>query len=1127
MKPLEWINLLLHRHGLQKPDGRPLYQYRVTDYEFLELTELLKLSSRQIVTSTNSVLSGDAALVIYAAEWWRRLYTGHWSWDGIFTSIGIDYNQLTVGRRTALIETGLHRWRREVRSHEGTRKLLGTIATEGGLPLHQLADSGGWLKVVLKPVIRKHVSRNIAISVLIDNYQDWIPKSYRSPEINQILEDIADTVISLRQDHQLMEKEFPLQWLDENLPEWREYFPLPVDDESGRSLLGDLVDAASKVKKDEHATNPFDVERFLIRAESTSPELIAQLEIPTFVSLDSLAFDYEDKNLSSTFEVEIFEPSGSVWPWCRAILTTYRDKPSLKLSGRTLKLSGEDATKELRLRFKSMGKTIHEFDLPNGISLDTELPWLFKSIDDRWVLHGAASQSVKDEFAIVYMPPSYSFRSLDEDALVSENGCLFSGSILKISGSIQCQFDDIRYKLSAGIEESVIQYHLKGIRFSYGSVPSEVFIGTPDLFETNLITGFSSKCRDSRLLAKPVGVNTSWRPLSQVNAGYYEVRLLDDDKNIQLRKRIGILDKDFSFRIKPDKKEVGIGSILLSHVGNSQIDVSDETVLDRVEQDDISTDIHLIAKSSPPMSIDVSILPKEHNREILLSFPFPSKGAMLFDAKGEQILFSRKIFLSDLQGCRINVYSDKFSSGQKVDLRFSLIDSAMTQETLKDIYIQRKIELDGEITEFAIYDWVQFIDSLMSVSTSIDSVVKVAMIIHGQEIFSIMVSLYENEVLACWDEGTIELDSEIFSNMSHEMLEKTHLSAFFLNQPEQADVPLIPINSGGALTGKWLFSPEKRQAGPWLIYPLIDSEVKFRTLLWNVGEPVEFDINSLAEIDSLPKAIRIPDEHDRSQAIRHVLNMMAMDIEHKSWGYLDCLWKKTAHLPVVTFDVWKLAISEPKFLACLLIKDYDAIIEKLEHELPLIWELIRLLDWEETLNLYKDKISHSLDDDEELINELLENKILKIESLSSSMISTGEILRFKFLGKESQGLKAMQLPIANFTNWLEGFFQDLLRRQSENNWPEVLNNLINVKREGFPDVYSSLLSTHHHYQDAVVYLPFLLAWRSLSTDVYDWPTSATELFKIQQLKCFDEDWFSTAFQYLTGWLSQQNNLEII
>lgn len=1126
MRPLEWVVLILNRHGLDKPDGRQLFQYRLTDKEFANLTDLLKTSAYLGITNIAKVPFWNSAFVIYASEWWRRQYAGQWGWDGIFKSLGIDYNELTIGKRNDLIEMGLHRWRRDVRVHNGSRKFLGTVATEGGLPLHQLADSGGWLRGVLQPVLKKHVSRDIAIPVLIENYSDLIPSAYRSPETAQILADIAETVISLRKEHELMNKESPLDWLDSNRPNWRELFPLPIDDAAGKSLLSDLVDAASKARADEAKKNPFEVERFLIRAESAVPELIAQIEMPTFVYFDSLEADISDINFPSSFNLEISEPNGDVWPWCRGILTTTRGKQALKLSGRTLKLSGVDATKELRLRFKAMGETVLEINLSNGNLLDPELPWLFRSIDEKWALHGVASQSIESEFAMVFIPPDYLYEALDDDTPVYEYGSLLSGRILKISGAIRCFSEDVKYKISAGMEESVVQYHLSGNRFSYGIIPSEIFLGLPRLIEKNSITGFSSVNRGDRLLAKPVGVNTQWRPLAQDSVGYYEVRMLDANGDIQLRKRIGILDENFKFKIKPDDRQVNMGSIRLSCVGDALISVCSKDVLAHVEKSSGTVDIQLTAEKSPPICVGVNVLPNGHKRELLLTLPFPSSGALLFDAEGEQVSFSAQLFMNNLMGYRVKAYIDQFIQDQSADLIFSLIDPDVPNKSLKDMYIKRRIILRGEVSEFSLYDWLPFIDSLMSVSTSLGAMVKVSLINRGKDIFGFVVHRYENEMAANYDEGVIEIESEMLRNMKSEVLENAMVSAFSLNQPEQADVLLEPLASESALVGKWQFFPEKVKPGPWLIYPLEKSHLQFRPLLWNVGLLVEFDPDSISEIDTLPKAINVPDKKQRNVAIRQVLQAMSVNFKHKSWGYLTNLWEKSSHLTMSTFDVWRIAVSETGFLASLLIIGNNDIVEKLENELPLIWELVMLEDWENALNLYSEKIKESLGDDE-LVFELIRKKIQTVESLSASMVSMGEILRFKMLDEPSPVLNAMRSPVAAFLGpQLNIAQQDLLRRQAENSWPEILSSHIYHTMRSLPESYNHLLEVHHDHHKSVIYLPLILAWRSVSSDNSDWPGSTVELFKIQQLKEFDEDWFSTAFQFLSGWLSQQDNLGI-
>lgn len=1119
MKPIEWVNLLVKRHGLERPDGRPLYQYRVTDDEYNELTKVLKLSALLGVNNIVNLLSWDAAFVIYASEWWRRKYDGHWGWRELFDEVGIDYTDLIVGRRNDLIESGLHRWRREIRNNNGIRQLLGTIATEGGLPLHQLADSGGWLEDILKPVLKKHVSRDISVSLLIENYKSLIPKSYRSAEINQILVDIIQSVVHLRQEHHLVDKERPLKWLDEEQPDWREIFPIPIDNESGRRLLSGLVDVASKAKKEISAKNPFEVERYLIRAESQSPELVALLEMPTFVSLESIELDAD---ISSALHVEICEPNGKVWPWCRAFLTTQGDKQLLKLSGRTIKIDGDYASSEFTVRFKSLGQVIHECEPINGQFLDDELPCLFRKIDGRWVFYGSASQAIVSDNAFVYIPSSFSLKPANELTELNSTGSIFSGSLYELKGTVYCHLDDDKYRFSTDSQESLLQYKLVGKKFAYGSNPGDVYIGIPDLYETNLISGVSTKRHGAILLAKPIGPNGQWMNISQVGTGCYEVRHSDFDGNILLRRRIGILPKEFTYHLK-EGKTPDIGNIEFTQIGNCKINVDANNITAKVSYAEGNADLTLASEGLPPMFLNVSLSPVNHFKDILLTLPFPSKGALLFNQMGKQIEFSNNLFLSNLEGYRIKVYSSNIRSIRNIDLRFSLNDSEISLESLKDIYIHKTIELDVGVTEFSIYDWIEPISDLIGVSTSLDSFVDISMLSLGQELFNLKIFRYEKELIPIWDKGILQLESNALLVTSYDILESTEINALFLNQPEQEGMRLEAKTSCGTVTGEWGFPISRLKAGPWLIYPAEDSKLKFRPLVWNVGEYVDPEGDDLFNINSLPKAIRIQEKEIREQLIRKVLRRMASDLNHKSWGYINNLWEKTAHLPIVTFDVWKLAISESKFLASLLVCGNEGIITKLEAELPVHWELVRLSDWESAILAYKDKISLSLgEEDEELISTLIEKKIDAIEALSESMLSISHILRLRFLGIISKELQALNHP-ASMSLLLDNEIQNLIKQ--DGSWPEVLSKRITDKCNELPSSYLELLSKlQHEFQLPVGLLPLLLAWRATKPNELDWPNDAVELFKINLLKNFNEDWFTSVFRLLSGWLSQ-NEIE--
>lgn len=934
--------------------------------------------------------------------------------------------------------------------------------------------------------------------------------------MTQILSDIVETVVDLRQEHELMEKEAPVQWLDANQPNWREHFPLPIDDAAGRALLKGLIDAASKAKKDRDEKNPIEVERFLIHSDTSSPELVAQIEFPNFVYFESIGFD----ELPSALNLEIVEPNGTVWPLCRAIQTNYREKKALRLSGKTLKITGLDAAKELMLRFKSIGGIIKDLPLVNGHALDIQTPWLFKKIEDKWVVHGISSQSIKDDTALAYIPASYSVTPEGEDTILSNCGDLFDGGIIKFSGDLLCNSEDTNFKFSAGTNESTVQYQLSGRRLLYSSVPSEIFIGAPNLLEINTVTETSKVNRAARLVAKPIGVEQAWRPLNNVNTGYYDVRLLDDKGNIQLRKRIGILSSDFKVKARPDQKLVSSGVIQIDDIGSCDVNISQYDGLhSQVVKNSTVTDIEFHAEGTPPLSVNISLLPKDHRQDLLLTLPFPSQGAQLFNSKGEQVPLSTSLFLNDLKGYRFKIYSDSLHA--KAELRFSLIDSSKVKEDLRDIYIQRKISLTSEHTEFVIDDWMPFIESLMSVSPSLDAKVKISLILAGQREYGFYVGRYDSELLPVFADGVIELRSTEFCNVCSEILENISVSVIFLNQPEQNFLDLCPEVSEGTFTGRWLFNPEKRDDGPWIIYPHQDSYLQFRPLLWNVGDGD--DPEDISEIDSLPKAIRIANHCLREQAIRRVLQLMALDGNHKSWGFLDSLWKKTNHLPLGTFDLWKIVISEYGFLACLFLKDRDDIIEKLANELPLLWELIPLDTWDNALSSYKEKLVSTFDEDElDLVNDFLGRKIKKIEE-ELELLSTGKVLRFRLLGEQSPDLRSMRMTLPVFKQFiLNDKYQNLLRRQSENyDWPKLLKTSIDQKLSEVPTEYHSLIENHNQFQFSVVYLPIVLAWQALSTGHSEWPNNSSDLFKIQQLIKFDEEWFDSIYQPTLAWLSQQ------
>jgi hypothetical protein len=267
----------------------------------------------------------------------------------------------------------------------------------------------------------------------------------------------------------------------------------------------------------------------------------------------------------------------------------------------------------------------------------------------------------------------------------------------------------------------------------------------------------------------------------------------------------------------------------------------------------------------------------------------------------------------------------------------------------------------------------------------------------------------------------------------------------------------------------------------------------------------------------------MPDPAQRAAAISHVMEQMVFDPEHRSWRYLDNLFQKTQHLTMATFDVWRVAIRETGFLAVLLVIDAEGLINKLEEDLLVVWELVSMSEWERALNIYRQKLVRNLEDEPELVTQLVKKKIQRIEKLTPAMISTGQILRQRLLKETAHELNVIGFPLF-LQDRLKEEFQNLLHRQADNNWPSLMSGYIEGALSKLPTSYSGLMNTFNDFQKPVTYLPWILAWRAIWGDDDLWPENAAEIFKIRQLREFDEDWFTASYQFLTGWLSQQTDL---
>lgn len=1113
MRPQDWFDSLLARHNLPKPDGRPLYQYRVTDEEYKTLYDSLKLSSMFSIQHITKMHYWDAAFAIYAADWWRRYYRGNWGWEEVFSSIGLNYQDLSVACRNDLIELGLQRWRREVRVFNESRLYLGTIATEGGLPLHQLTESKGWLEKLLKPVIKKHIASGCSIQTLIEEYNALIPSAFRGNEVIAILTDMVQVTVDLREKYKLNEQANPTEWLDTSFPKWREKFPLPINDQVATALLSELIQEVSTAKVETKSVACIGLKRLLIGAEGENPNVFLSVETPTFIELKSIGLP-AGVELPANLEIELLASNGRVYPLGRAIQTQKFGENVLRIFGMKTQISGLDALLAYTFNLKSLGMVVHSKPIIETVIIDYDIPFLFKRLDEKWVLQGTASQSTSQEDAFVYVPDKFSLDSMGGSSVI-QYGKIFEGHLYKLRGATTCKNELECYKLSAGKIDSLHQYYLTGKQLPFATMPTETYVGIPKLICVNSITEQTINKGASDLIAKPIGCDSLWQKIKNISNGNYEVRLLDDGGDVVLRKRIAILPQQLSISLRADKIDAKAGEIIVDNLNGMEVTIPNSDLYTQLSINANGVIIKARATDSPPPHIKISLRESGHRNSIELTLPFPARGAILRDAKGRKISNTHDLCLWNLYGYRVHYYDDMYKDGKNAELVFSLVDDTIVEQSKQEIVSINEIRLTGKITILSVNDWKESIIRLLSLSRSLDAAVKIVLVVDAQEKISLTVKQYAHLLEVDYRTGRLELSNPSLINAALDAVANTSITPINLTIPDKQQLPLMSLSSEGVATGRWLFDLDKASGGPWILFPSKDSPLKFRPVLWIVPYSGK---NSDKYECALVKAISIESEHERQEAIRKVLLKMIEDKNHSGWDYVNSLWEHTSHLPLTTFDLWRVAVTEPQFMAYLLLCTKQDVIAKINAELPVMWELTPLSVWIGTLNRLRLEYEAYLDD-AALISDLIEKKINLIEMLGDSFNGVSQILRIELLGQDLIGCDYKETK-KEFLAFVSFKKQELLSKMAVNDrtWPCLLTSRISALFKSHSDILEIDIIPDLKHQQDTFFLPFLIAIQNVTEVEKSLGSCSSEIFKINSIRDFDRNWFDSIYSIVILWL---------
>jgi len=1122
MQPKQWIDVFLNTRQLRYDalcsSAIPLYQYALTDDEFLSLKKTLRTSMFLGIQEVFSAIKHwDALFVLYTAEWWRREHDGSaWAWEPVFASFKGDVSELSVNQRNMLVERGLSYWHRPLRKVNGSRRYFGTLAVEGGLPLRQLSNldsQGGWLGRVFKSAIPKYIrlrSSGVMATEVVSEYAGYCPKTFRNDQIYSILGDMLETVVALKIDYKLAEQQAPIEYLDKVVSDWRTRFPLPVDDAVSVHLLSDMISMAAKA---EEGGVPFSVTRCL----NAHFSLELHLECKRFVPLNLIFSGQDDALIPFKLSVELVCEDNTRIALGYALKTQYKNNACLKMPSLDTRIAGAKASLSYVLNFKYLSEVIKTIPLIGAEHLNNDVPWVFRCRDEQWILEGTASVSTRANSVRVMYPHHLSSESNDELTLLTE---LEHKKIIETTESFRLQdkADGSFFVIQTAQSRSAESYYLQGQELSYVSEPTALYLGLPvvrcyqhETTQTNIIPA-------TTLVARPVSSTGSWQSLQSVGQGIYDVRLLGQDGRIKFRKKCALLADDFLIRLKPLKNTVS-GLIVLEHIGDAEV-ICDPAIRHTINVCDDGVEIECFTDERQLSSVALSLRWSGQIEMLNLRVPFPIKGGALIDA--DDVRSSQSIlYLDNLYGFRVRLFSERPKYKKELTIELKLIDTLLSD--VKDIYFRERVKRDGAVVDLSMINYLEWTQSLLSCSSNLDSYVKFSVYESGAEMFSVAIHQYQTTLERNIVEGCVDLSFSDHARCSYTDLSGIRLKAMRLSHPEEQQGLLDEKLSENTGVGSWYFYPETRVPEPWLIYSCPDSSVSLRPLLWMGTQEIKVnEINPLT-VSTLHTAVMIESFTVRQWVLKKILLKMAFDFSHSGWDYLKDLAGITMHLPLSSFDIWSAVVSDHKILVALVLQMDQTFIEKVTAELPVLWELIALAEWLSVLDVYRLYLSTSLDDNALVIN-LLNSRLEHLTYLPQSMDIVLLLLRLRVTGKNCPELLFLQHENVEgiVIEQIKEIRRDMDRQQADSEWLRYLDNEIEGYWLNMPDIAKVLLNVEGtpKYHLAVLRLPILLAHFCLQTSPVHWSADRLHIFKLKQLKAFDDVWFKTVFDLALGYLAQ-------
>jgi hypothetical protein len=954
----EWLVVMLLARGLLVPDGRMLFQYRLSTAEYLEVREVLRAAAHQSADGSEFLDAREvcALLVLYAAEWWRRDYGGGaWAWTPIFETFIPRGWVIPPQSRTHAVIRGIGYWHHLPGSE--SKRFFGVVVAHGGLPMRLIAQGSGKVRAVLSSALRLALRyRWDEVSVqdaIAERGMELVP-ALRHEEIYLLMAQMVIVVMELRREFELTGVSNPIRALDAQDAGWRERFPLALDDDSAQHLLSGLVQEAAQVIDTAGASGEFRVERLLRDLGNDRFELSSWIRHPPTMPTDIIASNFGATSDAVpryfTVDAQVIERQAL----CDGRQTLGAAESTVSLMARHPHWRGDDACHEHLLFLRSIAGDLNEVAMaaPGGAALSPDDLLVFVQRDEQLVLVSTGNARIPEEEAVVVCALDYRVELDGHGSLVRPlGGCEIKGvelRVVAVKGDVRIVAEGVTFRVrTAQAIAPPDQYVWEGRRLPYPVGPWPIFLGTPKLFRYTA-DGERSRVNVAQLRWQSTGASGPVTVDAAQARGPVDVWLLEDgERSTRFRMMVVAPEARIAFTSGGNERE---GSLRFAGWDQAEVAVLSEACVWTAHRSAHDLRIDLEVQAVPPQSVALRVKWPGSAREARLQVPFPATGGRFFDAQGRAMQKGATLSLHSLPGARLRVFDHNPQAPKKYRLRLSLELARVASGPRIPLESEHEVALQRDGTgETRLIDLKSPIQRLMALSDELDATVSMTLVAGTSPINRLRVTRYDAHLVK--EGSTWRLSEEDLSRLDISSVERLGLSADPIASATGTTVALEQNHSVGVSTALWSADSLDLRQGPWLLYPTAESPAQFRPVIWSRTADPELEACEMSPACPLGEAMRLSDTDRRMAEIGVVVDAMCLDFQHASWTLLERNLTALRHLPLSSLDVCRVIAGHPAAsVACamrLTCSDAELVqwVRRMRVELGLVWELTSMRMW--------------------------------------------------------------------------------------------------------------------------------------------------------------------------------------